>query len=76
MDCTGLYLAELSWSSLDGTGLLHLVDCNRLYWAVLGCTGLYSAVPGLAVLGSPGGPGDPGGKSVTVDSSGKGGWGE
>ena len=84
MDCTGLYLSELDfavlyWSSLDGTGLLQLVDCTTLYWAVLDCTRLYSAVPGLAVLGSPGGPGDPGdpgGKSVPVDSSGQGGWGD
>ena len=39
-------------------------------------TGLYSAVPGLAVLGSPGGPGDPGGKSFPVDLSGQGGLGD
>ena len=37
MDCTWLYLAELDfavlyWSSLNGTGLLQLVDCTRLYW--------------------------------------------
>ena len=63
-------------SSLDGTGLLQLVDCTRLYWTVMGCTLMYSV---LAVLGSPGGPGDPGdpgGKSVPVDSSGQGGWGD
>ena len=46
MDCTGLYLSELDfavlyWSSLDGTGLLQLVDCTTLYLAVLDCTRLY-----------------------------------
>ena len=78
MDCTGLFLAELDfavlyWSSLDGTGLLQLVDCTRLYWTVMDCTLMYSV---LAVLGSPGGPGDPGGKSFPVDLSGQGGLGD
>ena len=58
--------------------------CTGLHWTVLtcykllpalGCTGLYSAVLGLAVLGSSGGLGDLGGKSIPVDSSGQGGWG-
>ena len=40
-----------------------------MYWAVLG----------LALVGPPGGPGDPfdlGGKSVPGDSSGQSGWGD